>query len=176
MVKDTIQTITKPEKEKIIMTVECPLPYIFWFEDDRDVSKDPVSVLQEQYNFTVGAELGLIRHERNQPFDLVLLDIMIYPNGEDDDDQEVENIQYDGISWRSVGVEFLRDIRAGKYERSGFSRDVPVVAVTAIIEYPIIQEIEKLGISERIRKVFTIDQLKLAIEKTLKTAKDDNLA
>jgi len=63
-------------------------------------------------------------------------------------------------------VEFLRLIRKGEYEIYGFKRNIPVIVVTAILNY-LAEDLEEIGINIFLEKPITLLQLEEAIEKIL---------
>jgi len=145
---------------------------IFWFEDDKHLLEAHFKKLQKKYEVIIGAHWELIKKTRQQAFDLVLLDIMIHKFSFDVKNQkEVENIEFQDVHWSNIGVEFLKRIRKGEYETYGFNKNVPVVAATARVDYSTREAVENIGVSDFLVKPFTIDKLKISIEKVLNTSK-----
>ena len=142
---------------------------IFWFEDDAYSLGDYYKKLNQEYNVTIGAHKDLIEQKRDYSFDLVLLDLMIHEKSfiYDSKEELVKNIEFKGINWAEIGVEFLRVLREGKYKSYGFHKDVPVIAVTAHVDSDIQGTVEGLGVSDFLLKPIAMDKLKISIEKAL---------
>jgi CheY-like chemotaxis protein len=141
---------------------------IFWFEDNADELLDYRKELEKKYDVMVGAHWDLIRQTRPYPVDLVLVDVMIHRYSFDvDTEQEVQNISFPDCDWIETGLEFLRRIREGEYQKYGFPPDVPVILATALVSYPARDQAEKLGIEAFLEKPFTIERLEMAVDRVL---------
>jgi len=141
---------------------------IFWFEDDPNSLVDCCKEFRKNYNLVVGAHRGIIRRPRRQIFDLVLLDLMIHHKSCDNENEEERtNIQFPGVHWTQTGVEFLRRIRNGEYQSYGFNKNVPVIVVTAVSDYPAREETKTLGITDYFEKPVTLDQLEKSMSRVL---------
>jgi CheY-like chemotaxis protein len=156
-----------------MMTAEEPRPSIFWFEDYPRTITDYIAVLKDKYTVEVGADKTSIERQRISPIDLAIVDIMIETTGTNLDGQKVTNINVEEVSADYTGIEFLRAIREGHYVQYGFAQNVPVIMATAVIETPVKQEAEKLGVLSWLEKVFTIDSLLSAIDKALEVPQRD---
>lgn len=141
---------------------------IFWFEEDPHSLKLYIEELSRDYEVVIGAHWGLVGRKREKPFDLVLLDLMIHHNSFDfESSGEVENMEFPGIHWSQTGVEFLRHIRDGEYERYGFKKDVPVIVGTAVVNYPAKDITAELGICDFLEKPIIFESLIKSIQKAL---------
>lgn len=145
---------------------------IFWFEDDAHSLSDYYEKLSQEYYVSIGAHRDLIEQKRDYSFDLVLLDLMIHKSSfEYKSNKEVKNISYDETHWSIIGVEFLKRLRKGEYESYGFPHDIPVIAATALVDSDIQETVEHMDVNDFLVKPFTIDKLKVAIEKALNPSK-----
>lgn len=141
---------------------------IFYFDDDVDCIQEVVSVLREYYDITLAAHKKAIEVKRDVPFDLAIIDLMIHHVSIDEAGREVENISYKGIPWQRTGVEFLRRIRQGEYEDFGFSKDVPVIIASAVVDHEAKEGTQELTISSYIEKPFTTEEIQQAIQEAFK--------
>jgi CheY-like chemotaxis protein len=147
---------------------------IFWFEDDPNSLVDCCKEFRKNYNLVIGAHKGVIQRSRRQLFDLVLLDLMIHHKSCDyESEEEKTNIQFSGVHWTQTGVEFLRRIRKGEYQSYGFNKNIPVIVVTAVSDYPARDETETLGITDYFEKPVTLDQLEKSINRTFRITSND---
>lgn len=137
---------------------------IFYFEDEPELLRDYFRILRMKYNVIVGASQELIEQERLQPMGLLVVDLLIHHSGFDESEKEVMNITYPDVKWQRTGLEFLKRVRAGDYERFGFPALIPVVAATAVIDSSTREEIEGLGIKKYLEKPFSVDKLEKAID------------
>lgn len=140
---------------------------IFYFEDDMDCINDVVNILKEQYAITLAADWAAIKVKRKVPFDLVIIDLMIHRISSDESGQEVENITFEGISWKRTGLEFLRRIRQEEYEEYGFSKKAKVIIASAVVDHETKHDLHSLTISSYIEKPFTIEDIQEAIQKLI---------
>lgn len=141
---------------------------IFWFEDDTNSLSDYCHVLCEKYEVFIGAHEELIKVKRDNPFNLVLLDIMIHRDSFDSQIKKfVKNIEFENVHWEQVGVEFLKRLRKSEYESYGFQKDVPIIAATAVVDSATRRAVEDLGVNDFLVKPFTMYHFKLSIEKAL---------
>jgi CheY-like chemotaxis protein len=136
---------------------------IFYFEDNVYQVMPIINSLEENYKVTVGAHWEVIKEERLSPFDLVFIDLMIHNYSFDREGKEVKNVSFKGINWNRTGIEFLRRIRQGEYEKFGFFKDVPVIIVTAVGDYNVKNELHVLGIDQYIEKPFIIEDIEKAV-------------
>lgn len=143
---------------------------IFWFEDDAHSLEDYYTNYSKDYNVIIGAHKELIKQKRKDSFHLVLLDLMIHENSLKYDSKEemvTKNIEFKGVNWTEIGVEFLREIREGKYKDNGFPEDIPVITITAHVDSDIQETVESLGVSDFLLKPIAMDKLKISIEKAI---------
>ena len=132
---------------------------ILYFEDESTLFIDFIDALSEFYEVYVSTEKKFIETERDYIFDLLILDIQIFNSDYDDDDNMIENLQFNNIYWRDTGIEFLRRIRQGQYEKNGFPSDMVIVAATVRADIDITNELLKHDINLILEKPFTIDDL-----------------
>ena len=144
---------------------------IFYLEDDGESVNDHYKVLREYYKVTLGAHEDLVATRRDEPFDLLILDLMIHPESSDAAGTIAKSIAFDKVEWQRVGLEFLERIRRGEYEEFGFPIDIPVVVATAVGEYRVQEKtIGELQVraDAYLEKPFTVDALLEAVAKCLK--------
>ncbi len=140
---------------------------IFWFEDDPDAVEEYVNQLRTTYEINIGAQWGKILEERIVPFDLVIIDLMIhhksnnsetfgnldpivnYPNIPNSETTGYlnTNVSYPGIHWTETGVEFLKRLRKGEYEKYGFIKKMPAIVVTGVGNYQAEEKTREIGIN-----------------------------
>lgn len=107
---------------------------IFWFEDYPEDFKEYCEALRERYDVIIGTGKDLVMQQREQPIDLAIVDLMIDPSTTDEAGEQTDNLAFKGINHRITGVEFLRCLRAGKYEEQGFPRDMPIIILTGLAD------------------------------------------
>lgn len=137
---------------------------IFYFEDEPELLRDYFKVLRTKYGVIVSASQEVIEQLRQQPIDLVVIDLMIHYSSFDEAEKEVENIHYPDVGWQRTGVEFLRRIRAGDYREFGFPATAPVIAATARVDDSTREEVELLDVKAYLEKPFSVDELEEAIK------------
>jgi CheY-like chemotaxis protein len=119
---------------------------VLLFEEDFESMRDVKEHLEETWGWYVEltAEKALLERLSCERFDLIILDAMIRPKSLDAEGKEVYNVHFDGVNWRSTGLEFLRRLRSGEYSEVGLgtSPDVPVLVLTAAGDH---SELEKLA-------------------------------
>lgn len=152
----------KPEAKKIL-----------FLEDDGE-SMVPLKEYLESKDWIVeltanAAILQRLAHER---FDLLLVDLMIYPESQAGGDAKITNVQYEGVPWKKTGLEFIKRLREGAYRGEG-SRgtpaDVPVIVLSAVANEAAEEESEAMLLADRyIEKPYRLSVLKTAIEELLK--------
>ncbi len=143
---------------------------ILYIEDDPESILDLARILSEKHELQIGAHWELIRERRDQPFDLLILDIMIHPQSYDLDGRIVTNIRFPGVSWTRIGLEFLRRLRQDAYVHFGIPSDIPVIVASAIVDYEVQREIiNELGVDPDVylEKPFTKDTLEKAVQTAL---------
>lgn len=146
---------------------------IFWFEDDAYSLVDYYKKLNQEYDVSIGAHKDLIEQERDDSFDLILLDLMIHESSfEYESNTEVKNISFNGVHWSIIGVEFLRRLREGEYQSYGFPKDIPVIAATALVDSDIQEAVQNMNVNDFLVKPFTIDKLRTSIEQALNSSKN----
>jgi CheY-like chemotaxis protein len=138
---------------------------IFWFEDNVDALEDYCLEFKKKYDIIMDASEREVFKERPDFFDLVLLDLMIHTDSVYPRSVKKEpNVSYNGVHWMRTGVEFLLWVRNGEYEPYGFKKDVPVIVVTAVVNYPV-NEMKNMGVTSFLEKPVTLQELEEAIEK-----------
>ncbi len=142
---------------------------IFYFEDGPISLLDHCDALRIKYYVAIGAHRELLEKPRRQPVDLVIVDLMIHPFGFDEKGVERKNISFEGVHWQRTGLEFIKQLRAGKYKEFGLPAMVPVIVATARTSYPSQEEIEELDVETYLEKPFTIDELEKAVKTALKS-------
>jgi CheY-like chemotaxis protein len=145
---------------------------IFYFEDEPELLRSYFKILREKYEVIVGASKELIEQPRQQPIDLVIVDLMIHPASFDEKEDKVQNIGYADASWQRTGVKFLRLVRAGDYEDFGFPATVPAIAATAMVDNPTRDEVVELGVKAYLEKPFSVDELEEAVGAALISQKN----
>ena len=141
---------------------------IFYFEDEPELLRDHFKVLRAKHEVIISATRADIEKKRRQPVDLLIVDLMIHHSSFDEAGKEVQNVRYPNVEWQQTGVEFLRRVRAGDYEKFGFSADIPVIAATAIVDASTREEVvEQLDAKAYLEKPFSVDKLEEAIEAIL---------
>ncbi len=138
---------------------------IFYFEDDINGVVPIVEILKENHEVIVGANWELIKKKRKPPFDLVIIDLLIhhYSIDEKNNEKQIENVFFEGIDWKRTGIEFLRRIRQGEYEKFGFPEDIPAIIASAVGDYNVYEEAHKLGINDYFEKPFIIEDIERAV-------------
>ena len=140
---------------------------ILYIEEDLDSLSDCFEMLREKYRLEVGADWDLIKQPREEPFDLLILDIMIHTDSRDSENKIVESIRFPGVKWRQTGLEFLRRLRKGDYTSFGLPPDTPVVVASAVVDHLVKEEIiNDLGVDREayLEKPFTMDALEAAVD------------
>jgi CheY-like chemotaxis protein len=141
---------------------------IFYFEDEPELLSDYFRVLREKHEVIVSANRAVIEQSRQQPIDLLIVDLMIHRSSFDEARKEVQNVRYTGVEWQQTGVEFLRRVRTGDYEEFGFPATIPIIAATAMVDASTREEVvEQLDARAYLEKPFSVDELEKAIEAIL---------
>lgn len=130
------------------------------FDDDFDSMKYLKAYLEDEFNWRVEltAEKGLLERLGRERFELILVDMMIYPKSLDSRGYEVQNVHFEGVNWRKTGLEFLRRLRKGEFstgDGSGTPSDVPVIVLSAVADY-IVEE--ALGEDTSLSKVNIVEK------------------
>lgn len=136
---------------------------ILFIEDEFYTIAGIANALSEMYDWQL-ARSGSEAHERlsRRKFDLVVLDIMM-PHGEEIDSS---------VPGKGTGIEILRMIREGKYEKEGGANSqVSVIVLTAIGEMPAWEEIDRLGVNQAFTKPVKYAEFKNAVSECLEETK-----
>ena len=75
--------------------------------DDQYASMEPLKSFLESvkgYVVELTAAKEITEQLKTECFDLILIDQMIHPVSLDADDNEVHNLQFDGINWDQTGI------------------------------------------------------------------------
>jgi CheY-like chemotaxis protein len=137
---------------------------ILLLDDDYESMHSLKSHLEEEFGWDVelSAERRLLERLRKERFDLVVVDSMIRPLGMGTDNQEIQNIHYDGVKWDRTGLEFLRRLRKGEYARKGEGTpsDVPAIVLSAVADSAADEEWGKIIQNEHlVEKPFRLSDL-----------------
>lgn len=147
---------------------------ILYIDEDPDSQKAHFEVLKEKYDLEVAADWKTIKQHRD-PFDLLILDIMVHPRSYNIHGKLVESISFPEVNWKRTGVEFLKRLRRDReYEDFGLPSKIPVIVATAVIDFQMrSQIIKELGIPEEayLEKPFTIDNLEQVVAMMLREHK-----
>lgn len=133
---------------------------ILFFEDQIEASQFYIEALNDEgYDVTVTANEKKIFITPKEPFDLLLLDIMIKTKEHDDDERFEGNLHFEGIKWSETGLEFFKRIRQGDYIEYGLSKDITCIVVTAIADADVIEQLYTLKPKEIIGKPYKVETL-----------------
>jgi CheY-like chemotaxis protein len=91
----------------------------------------------------VTAEKGLTERLKHERFDLVIIDMMIHPKSFDQEGNEVENVHFEDVNWRTTGLEFLNRLRRGDFyseDGEGTHPDVPAIILSAVADFLVQEE------------------------------------
>jgi CheY-like chemotaxis protein len=138
---------------------------VLLFDDDYE-SMFPLKEHLEQFldlQVELTANENLLDRLRHEQFDLICIDLMIHPMSLDANDNEVQNVHFEGINWQKTGLEFLRRLRRGDYFQpgaSGTSPDVPVIVLSAIANYSVEAKLGRdISVERYVEKPFALDVL-----------------
>lgn len=136
---------------------------ILLLDDDAESMEPLKSVLESIYGYTVEltAAASLLARLSYQRFDLICVDIMIYPYSVDGE-TEVLNIHYPDVNWHKTGIEFLYRLRRGDYAGSagGTRADVPVIVLSAVAQFSVEDLLKDNAVNIRYReKPFDLEEL-----------------
>ncbi|MGE5464887.1 MAG: hypothetical protein ACM3PS_16105, partial [Syntrophothermus sp.] len=111
---------------------------ILMLDDDFESMQNLQVYVKKELNLNVelSAEKSLLERLDRERFELLIVDLMIHPRSPNADNQEVENIHYEGVKWDRTGLEFIRRFRQGEYTKTGqgTSVDVPIIIMSAVGE------------------------------------------
>lgn len=146
------------------MTSSKEKKVIFWFEDQSAAIESYLKEIRGDYEVVVSADINDIKQNRDHPINLLIMDIMIHPNGSDHETKtKVNNLHFEGIYWKDTGLEFLRRIRLGEYEQWGILQGTPIIVHTAVVDYQIEEQAMELQISAFLKKPCSLSDLEAAI-------------
>jgi CheY-like chemotaxis protein len=145
---------------------------ILFLEDDGD-SMLPLKDYLESKGWSVEltANAGILDRLARECFDLMLVDLMIYPEGPEENGGSKPNVQYAGVPWEKTGLEFIKRLRSGEYKGKGGGTppNVPVIVLSAVANETAEEELENMELASRyIEKPFKLSVLKNAIEELLR--------
>jgi CheY-like chemotaxis protein len=138
---------------------------ILLFEEDYESMRDLKEHIEEEMGLYVEltADAGLLERLSRERFDLVVVDLMIYPTSLDAHGYEVQNVHFNGVLWRKTGLEFLRRLRKGEFSKEaglGTSPDVPVIVLSAVANYSVKNELgEDISVEEYVEKPFRLEEM-----------------
>jgi len=139
---------------------------ILLFEEDFESMRYLKEHLEEEMGWDVEltADKSLLERLGHERFDLIVVDLMIRPTSLDADGREVQNVHFDGVNWHKTGLEFLQRLRKGEFSQKsgpGTSSDVPVIVLSAVANYSVINELEEEDIHPNgyLEKPFRLDEL-----------------
>jgi CheY-like chemotaxis protein len=125
---------------------------ILVLDDDYESMFDLKAHLEEELGWSVelSANKSILERLRVESFDIIVLDLMIRPVSLDSNNQEVQNIHYEGIHWTQTGLEFLRRFRNGDYTLDNRSTpsNIPVLILSAVANNTVGRDREKLLLKE----------------------------
>jgi CheY-like chemotaxis protein len=120
---------------------------VLLFEDDFESMIDVKEDLEEMpgWHVVLTAEETLLERLKQEQFDLIVLDVMIRPKSLDAEGDEVHNVRFDDVNWRSTGMEFMKRLRSGEFSQPGQGTlpDVPVLILTAAGDHSELEELQK---------------------------------
>ncbi len=146
---------------------------ILLFEEDFESMRDLKEHLEEElgWHMELTAAKSLLKRLSRDQFDLIVVDLMIHPISLGADGQEVQNVQFEGVSWLKTGLEFLRRLRKGQFSKEpgmGTSPDVPVIILSAVADYSVENELEEdIQIEGYVEKPFRLEDLVERIRRLL---------
>lgn len=142
---------------------------ILFLEDQFEASQFHIDALiDEGYNITVTAKEKLIFTPRKEPFDLLLLDIMIKAKEHVEDERFEGNLHFEDINWSETGLEFFKRIRQGVYTEYGLLKDITCIVVTATADADVIEQLFKLEPKRVIWKPYKVETLLLEVRSVFK--------
>jgi CheY-like chemotaxis protein len=142
-------------------------------EEELEIMRDLQEHLIEELGLEVEmtAEKGILKRLSEVKFDLLLVDLMIQPTSYDQDDREVNNIQFEGINWRKTGLEFIRRLRNGDFSTSagqGTSPNAPVIILSAVANDSVSDDDKKtIGVKDFVEKPFRLADVVEVIKKNI---------
>ncbi len=138
-------------------------------DDDYESMESLHSYMKGEMELDVefSADARLLERLDREKFDLLIVDVMIHPRSPNAQNEEVENIHYDGIRWDQTGLEFIRRFRMGEYTPTGrgTSVSVPIIVLSAIADSTANRDWVKIIQSEHhMEKPFRLSELISLIE------------
>lgn len=146
---------------------------IFCLEDDTETIEDFKAVLEDiGFEILAGATEELVKQTDRDPFDLLILDIMIH-SGDERRPSEPRRLSYDSVPWQRTGLHLLKLIRDKQYEKFGFPADIPVVVISGAVDEDLLQSVRALGIARHIEKPPLMDDVIEAVKVALAARSTD---
>ena len=110
---------------------------ILLLEDDYESMHYLKEILEQdmKWEAVLTAEEGILSRLAVEAFDLIVVDIMIHASSKNQVGQEVKNIAFENVNWKTTGLEFLHRLRRGEYVKQagkGTPADVPVIVLSAV--------------------------------------------
>jgi CheY-like chemotaxis protein len=133
-------------------------------DDDYESMEGLQLYMQNELGLRVefSADANLLKRLDQEKFDLIIVDLMIHPHSPNAQNEQVQNIHYDGVRWDRTGLEFIRRFRAGEYTRTGkgTSTSVPIIVLSAVADSTMNREWGKTIQSEHhLEKPFRLSEL-----------------
>lgn len=103
-------------------------------DDDYIWMEMLADILIENSNCTVGmgAQKDILNRLKQERFDLLIIDGMIPPFSRDKENNEVQNIMFDGVPPAVTGLELIKRIRDGQFlSPNGTPKNVPIIHISA---------------------------------------------
>lgn len=138
---------------------------VLLFDDDYESMAALKVYLEHKLGLQVelGAERALLERLARDRFDLICLDLMIHPVSLNAQDQEVNNVHFEGVNWQKTGLEFLRRLRAGEFSQAGSpgtAPTVPVIVLSAVANYSVEDELgPEIAVEGYIEKPFSLEEM-----------------
>jgi len=138
---------------------------ILLFEENYESMRDLKEYLEDEFDWSIEitAEENVLSRLGDEEFDLILVDLMIHPKSFDANENEVNNVSFEGVNWKKTGLEFLRRFRRGEYYSTpnrGTPPDVPVIILSAVANFLSDDEFKERELAQYyVEKPFKLDDL-----------------
>jgi CheY-like chemotaxis protein len=146
---------------------------VLFFEDDYESLQDLKEYLERyrRWEVELSAQEHIADRLAHERFDLILVDLMIPPEGLDASGQLVQNVHFDGVSWLKTGLEFLRRLRGGEFRGEtgyGTPSDVPVIVLSAVANYSVENALpNQLAVTDYVEKPFLVEDILRRMDRLL---------
>ncbi len=146
--------------------------HILLFEDDDESLQYLKDHLEEENGWSVEmtAHESILERLKIEVFDLIVVDLMIHPNIDKSSDESISNVHYEGINYKSTGLEFIRRLRVGEYSTPyGTSKDVPIVGISAFSDsIPEFEEDDPVSFITFLEKPFLLHEIVAKLKDLIK--------